>query len=740
MTTLTTVELPAEPARHGRCYQLPTSHPLTTLDELRSFAERLSPEQRKEAVPYFSVLLDFPKSGPVVTLLQKEVSGHRRPAHKLQTLFSGFRDQVAEHAGKEPVLYDLQPGVAEPQTLLTGLAALALFDHTHVNCMAAPRLARESLVVTRPEVTDYQASRLHTHLMQQTTAVRWAVMNGADGTHHYFHYADQPERNGNAGALGESLNRYAVTLRGFGGSDWPFFVPDTIPGTDARLTPGDRLLKGLHALIEAWPELVPGQQACRGQDHLLALLPVSEHDELNILKARLLILPRDSFRREFRLSPEFQDVDIRAETHSGSQTAHDAMIRHLRNLKCAEGYRLELRKTHFDPSETWQQTIEENLEYWTHQDHLHRELMSERPTLWRFCHSQLPEMAALLREVKLADLHEGRIQYGCFLPTDVPAGVVTDGSPISEIAMHYLYFPQGTQQIEQRRGIRSLEGSCMKFWLDPFWARFYPDDEPGRCLVFTPERNALFPTMHGWDAAEMDEYLQRTLQNLLSDDLKDRFGEQPLYVFDHAGADQERISISVLDLAQFVPFTQRLDWVNDHLDILDTLCSDEAGRRDFEEQIRQMACHGRWEAIQRRVTTSGRAARELIRVDAAKSRCVLEDSMQTELGHLNSNIADVVRRLKAVHGETVKLNNRAQGLRRDFAEVQALHKSASGSVEKAIAAVTNKKNKLKQWEESTTRLAIDTQTERTRVQQDIQNAIDELSRIRDRLEQSLRAL
>ncbi len=105
----------------------------------------------------------------------------------------------------------------------------------------------------------------------------------------------------------------------------------------------------------------------------------------------------------------------------------------------------------------------------------------------------------------------------------------------------------------------------IQFWLDPFWARHYHGR--GESLIFVPDRHYLSPMMHPASADQIDAYLREIIGQWFHGKVwrAEASPTRPIYLFDPDLAGPGHLTIAVLNLDQFVPLTQKLDWLNANL-------------------------------------------------------------------------------------------------------------------------------------------------------------------------------
>ena len=221
------------------------------------------------------------------------------------------------------------------------------------------------------------------------------------------------------------------------------------------------------------------------------------------------------------------------------------------------GYRLELRPTRLrEPAEIERRRLRDRLAEIEYRlaglDSMH----AAKPWLWRFRQRQLPVLARLLRDMPMDVLREGRLLYAFHADEFDPAG------------SHFLWIPaeDGGFDPEEAMLYGDDAPDAMCFWLDPYWARYYSEENEA-CWVFVPRHSALFPPMHDWHTADMAGYLRRVMSRWFADvaDGDTQWPAEPIYLFDGQPGPETRLHVRVLDRSAFAPLHTRLDWLNDNL-------------------------------------------------------------------------------------------------------------------------------------------------------------------------------
>lgn len=712
-------------------------------DLLTPFLSELPPEQRASVAGQVGIVLRPAHKGLSVEVILPEFKTKNDEIPRLVMFnerFAALREKYGEQMGRNAsVCRKREYEHASP--LLPGLTGLLLSGHTQCGDQPARVQDGEFLAVSEPDLPMETAATLFAQLSVQSTATRWSVADISGQTRYLFCGISDPTRNGNAESVAPAFESRFDLLRAFRADRLTVFLPKQLErpmlGTaEPEVYPGARVLRRLQELLVECPEVLDAPRdataattdaASSGKSHrhagsrqdslVLAALPDKAASN-GVLRADFFALPVSRFQRRFFLEPEYQRIEVEAQPLQFSDAAHDGLRSHLRKQRGCEGYRLELRDTELRNNEMSIEELRRLRDHYTYRCHLLEEARETRPTLLRFSHDQLPELARLLRELPLRYLHDNWIQYACFTPTVASPTSPDDASPISELSYHYLFFENGWNELADMNPLLRYASHCeltgsrtsgrpetMRFWLDPFWARPYHTGE-NRCLVFVPEEKALFPTLHGWDAAEMESYLLDVLNDFISPEQRSHFGMQevgkqrPLFVFDGPfGSDDDRISITLLDFNEFRPFRQRLDWVNDHLDILEALDSTPGRKEALTTQIADMASQARWDAIHEELLSRGRPAQQRVQSAAQQSHKALTELVRGELSLFDEQLNDAYRRLKGVLDETRKLNAETEELRSFLHAAESARDEMLCTARRLQQTTESRRTKFEKWEQ-----------------------------------------
>lgn len=269
-------------------------------------------------------------------------------------------------------------------------------------------------------------------------------------------------------------------------------------------------------------------------------------------------------------------------------------------------------------------------------------LDQSHPVLYRFGQTELERFADLLSSFPVEVLKNGDLQYAFYADEIHPEGA------------HFLLMPPEHAVF----GVAPSGG--VAFQIDPLWAGAY--FEPERpTLVFVPAGQRLFPSMHAWNASEMESYLAEsvTTWSKAHGKVPSELPAQPLYVFDEVtlgknGATSDHLRVSVLDRGAFAPLHERMGWINDNLTVTRDIGTEafvanmaEAIRREemlAEKQSRLARREKDFETalgtMNQRVLTQTRTFLKVLDDRVNKSLDQVE-TMRSELDTLEGALADL---------------------------------------------------------------------------------------------------
>jgi hypothetical protein len=186
--------------------------------------------------------------------------------------------------------------------------------------------------------------------------------------------------------------------------------------------------------------------------------------------------------------------------------------------------------------------------------------------LMRFTDAQLPCMIDGLRHLPENKLTDKSLLYAACHSAG-RAGPV-----------HYLkYDPQDTfMRVAEAHWRADIDPHPISYWLEPFVAHAQ-FTRPTRTQVFVPSGQFMAPSLAHF-GGNLDDTLRFVLGNLFDD-------QQPLmtdkkrsacYVFTPSSAQDFRLEVEVLDGDAFRPLHQRLEWINDYLQVRSPVVIDAA--------------------------------------------------------------------------------------------------------------------------------------------------------------------
>ncbi|NJN15467.1 MAG: hypothetical protein HC822_03820 [Oscillochloris sp.] len=347
------------------------------------------------------------------------------------------------------------------------------------------------------------------------------------------------------------------------------------------------------------------------------------------------------------------------------------------------GYHLRLRSTryvaepHRDRERLLEQKelIEQKLEYLDSTE-------LPRLKLLRFSDRQLPAMADYIRSFPMRVIaDEQAIRYAF-------QSIAPDGSGV-----HFLLVdPSRAPQIEvdplprwERAGDPTI-----RFWLDPFWARFYLGE--GITQIYVPEGHYMTPTMHAASKRELDAYMRAVMQQWC----RPEFGtpaipDQPLYLFEPHPSEPNYLVIAVLDQTQFLPLGSRLDWLNKHLQVRHARAKGAeilAAISDVlsEDEILEHLAATRLDRDQRFQAYAGHSAATIAETTAQLTKA-LTDDLQAVL-ELSGATLKSLREAKARLNELYLAQAQAQALEQSATDTTKQLRSTLAAVGKATEALS----------------------------------------------------
>gem|GEM_PF-1135885 len=302
-------------------------------------------------------------------------------------------------------------------------------------------------------------------------------------------------------------------------------------------------------------------------------------------------------------------------------------------------------------------------------------LDQSHPILYRFSQPQLEQLAGLLAGFPVEALKDGELLYGFYADEENPEG------------FHFLL-------VEPEHALVGLLGPAFsthgngadRFQVDPLWAGAYFDPERP-ALVFVPFGQRLTPSMHAWNASEMDEYLAESVETWAKAQGKiaKALPERPLYLFDELpdasgqnsqnksgtnganGAHRHvRLRVSVLDRDAFAPLRERMGWINENL-----LVTRDLGMQEYVTQLatatsRASLLERKQDQADTRLEEFSETLEVLNKQVLARTRGylkVLDDRVGKSLGQVES----MRRELDSLEQSLAKLQAARSDMKRDHA-------------------------------------------------------------------------
>ncbi|MCC7368098.1 MAG: hypothetical protein IT306_06740 [Chloroflexi bacterium] len=359
------------------------------------------------------------------------------------------------------------------------------------------------------------------------------------------------------------------------------------------------------------------------------------------------------------------------------------------------GYRLELRPTDYaePPEEGELARLDQEIFDLELRRAALRSITLQKPVLYRFSQQQLAGLADVLRAYPPRVLAEGHLQYAF-----QPAAGARGGEPVpgERSGLHYLLVDPsltGAMTEKLRFPEMPLGGPTMRFWLDPYWARYYLDEQSERddCLVFVPYGTALFPAMHDWNVGEMREYLRFAVSRWfgptagpmtgqsIDPDADDSLPERAVYLFDGPADLHATIHVSVLDRDGFVPLQQRIGWINTNLEAM-------RPDPDVDDIIAEIADARTREAVVGTITARADAAEETFDRTVEAANAHVAARLRELLDALNKEMAGLIERAQRTTTDVVRLKNRLRDLDTTRLDMRRLDAEVTGMAQEAGAA------------------------------------------------------
>lgn len=549
--------------------------------------------------------------------------------------------------------------------LSEGLAELLAVRASHDP--PAPRNEREYMLVVRATSME-QAAALLTGLAAFSTSV--ATLPQAErtgGALHLFHILHDRQRGSPFQAL-VATGFSAPLLVGYETGAGLLFAHEAHP-------PGRTALTSFAALLRHAPNLLgPAPEARQNGRTPLAALVRWPDDEA---KLDLLHLRNAVFASQVAVEPHQARYGSVAFADLRQSVQAEAKLREAINAAAIRdglsvAYTLTLRKAPAAANDlqrerarlqAQQEDLANRLEYLD-------SIEPPRPRLLRFTEEQLPALGDFVGSLSMRVLETKAVGYAF-------QSLAADGA-----GMHYLLVDPRTAPMERMDPLPAWDSASappIRFWLDPYWAPYYQGHSDS--LVFVPQQHYLSPMMHPANPNAMDEYLR----TIVGQWFEGRPGHQPpprkpLYVFEPFGQGQQ-LTITVLDAEDFVPLSQKLDWVNAHLHL-------RTARKRGDEILRKLDDHLYADELLNQLQQAATRRDDSLRRTVQQSA----DQVAAATGALTDLLCGTLDDLLERSDETRKAIAQAQQELRALIDTQAAVAAATIQTTNAIAAADGAAN------------------------------------------------
>lgn len=567
-----------------------------------------------------------------------------------------------------------RPFENEGLPLASGLSWLLLNSLTDERDRAQPVVPGEYLLVGQ-QLGDKRAASVFEDLRFHATHTRVAAGKGDSGPCHLFHVLDDQERHSSfLSVLASGAFSDMNPLLAYQSDPYKLFLAQ--PPSNKALSLVVTILRGMPSLL--------GLTQMSEAGLLLAIDSSgptgSEEGAINQYYLGTL-----SFYSQVHFVPEAKDY---AEFEMHLLENSKEMLSDLRAAVGRSapnvGYRLELRSMkRLDLVELERMRLLERQNEVAYKLAYLDSVSRPRPLLMRFSERQLPAFAEVIRSFPLEVLRKGYPRYGFQARVD-PKQVSSEDAA----GLHYLFIePEDAVEIVPLLNCGEGPNAPTRFWLDPFWARYYHGSDKA-CLVFVPEQSALFPAMHGWNSQAMDQYLREILGEWFRDRELPKIPASPLYLFEGDLHPDATMSISVLDMDQFQPLQTRLGWINDHLSLCHALDLDrfianmanEAGRSRLADSVVEKARQSE-QALEQLLVQVNRSS--------ARTLAELSDTVNAEYNQVLSQTQETTSYLKDLYDYLQELTLLGRGAEstaaqafRDLVKVEGKYRDLGRFMEK----------------------------------------------------------
>ncbi|MCK4761301.1 MAG: hypothetical protein KAW12_03815 [Candidatus Aminicenantes bacterium] len=581
-----------------QCFYLDELLPVEVFEILAAAAEKFRGKYLKDIRVIFPgqgnfrfATLEVPD--PYAEIGKERGAGEERK-ETLLSVVRAFKDKM----GKDPKT--THPGGT---TITLREGAGLLFWHSAAEAAGAEtEVEQNEYLIVTPEIETDRAELLFKNLQFHATYTYVGGTGASSGSPAYrylFYVKDDLGRRSTFSSIeAAGILEQCRVLKGFRVDERSVFLPK-------ERRPGAGSLQAFCFFLESAPLLFGGLREENGG--LLAALaewplPQKTTAGTAALKLDFMYLKGLRFYRMDRFTRrKVSHAVVQYMSLTESRAGLEQLAEKISRAKPYVGYRLELRSTrHFEKNSAeklrrQKEQIETSLAYL-------ESIAKPRPVLMRFTQAQLPALAAEIRSYHMSVISEGRIKYGFQAEAAEPAGyhfLLVESQEVSRETLDPLPLWE------------DIKAPHMRFRLDPLWARFYFEPS-GSSLVFVPEGTVLYPTMHHWEQAGMDQYLRETMSWWFSGRLDGgKIPQRPIYIFDGPPHPDAKITISILDREKLEPLHLRLGWLNDNL-----IAMHESG--GVEPFIRDIASAAGRKNLTRQISA------ETANVEAEFSRAALE--------------------------------------------------------------------------------------------------------------------
>lgn len=633
-----------------------------------------------------------------VTIPDPNTLRRSQPARRLYEAIDGlYRTLMPDSAryidGVPPNFIPLRQGLAQ-------LLATRAFNDS-----PARSIDQEYLLVV-PGTTMEHAAQLQLQLARFTTSTSVApFLEGASVKLHLFHILHDRQRNSAFQSLLPGIT--SPLLAAYEAGAWIVFADPSHPPGRAALAAFAKLVNHAPSLFSA-----PGRSdgSSMNERRLLAALVRWPGDPqmLELLYLRHLV-----FTNQVRVEPHvqrfsgvvFSDLQQSAEAVQQLRTMIGEVAA---RLDYQVGYTLQLRSARAIQDhqrerarlQAQKEEIENRLEYLDSTE-------PPRMRLLRFTEEQLPALGDYVGSCSIREIENEALRYAF-------QSLKADGT-----GMHYILVDPRQVPLERMDPLPAWEyseHSPIRFWLDPFWARYYHDQNES--LVFVPEGSHLSPMMHAPSAEAMDSYLSEIVGQWFHGRANaPSVPPQPLYLFEPDQRSKGHVMITVLDAAAFVPMTHKLDWINANLHVRMARLRGEEILKSIDDAMTEETIVTR---IQAHTNAFQADLRRVLQTSAAHITAatgaiteLLSTEMQAVLGESETTRVAIntarqqLRQLTATHAEVQKLlgdttgamQSADQAATRAVATTEELHTKVEAELHKARVAHDNAQHRIDELEE-----------------------------------------